>query len=46
MSKGKLRMALAAGALAVLLPLSALLAAKEGACGEFKRGRDGRCIDA
>jgi hypothetical protein len=46
MSKTRLRIALAAGALASLLPLSALLAAKKGGCGEFKHWRDGRCIDA
>jgi hypothetical protein len=46
MSKTKLSIALVVGALAIVLPLSALLAAKKGACGEFKHWRDGRCVDA
>ena len=45
MSKTSLRVALAAGALAMALPLSALLAATKGACGEFKHWHDGRCVD-
>ena len=45
MSKTRLRVALAAGALALVLPLSALLAAKKGACGEFKHWHEGRCVD-
>jgi hypothetical protein len=45
MSKTTLRVALAAGALAMVPPLSVLLAAKKGACGEFKHRRDGRCVD-
>jgi hypothetical protein len=29
----------------MVLPPSALLAAKKGACGEFKHWHDGRCVD-